>query len=53
VKVKSKIQKSSKALEEIKLNESEKRYAGSYSAFIYRRPTLYPLEIAVDFLKSL
>jgi hypothetical protein len=21
--------------------------------FIYRRPTLYPLEIAVDFLKSL
>jgi hypothetical protein len=34
VKVKSKIQKSSKALEEIKLNESEKRYAGSYSAFV-------------------
>jgi hypothetical protein len=23
------------------------------SAFMYRRPTLYPLEIAVDFLKSL
>ncbi len=23
------------------------------SLFIYRRPTLYPLEIAVDFLKSL
>jgi hypothetical protein len=25
----------------------------SASIFIYRRPTLYPLEIAVDFLKSL
>ena len=24
-----------------------------YTLFIYRRPTLYPLEIAVDFLKSL
>jgi hypothetical protein len=23
------------------------------SVFIYRRPTLYPVEIAVDFLKSL
>jgi hypothetical protein len=23
------------------------------NSFIYRRPTLYPLEIAVDFLKSL
>ncbi len=30
------------------------RYSFIYSAFfIYRRPTLYPLEIAVDFLKSL
>ncbi len=26
---------------------------GDISNFIYRRPTLYPLEIAVDFLKSL
>ncbi len=26
---------------------------GSIQTFIYRRPTLYPLEIAVDFLKSL
>ncbi len=25
----------------------------SAKTFIYRRPTLYPLEIAVDFLKSL
>ncbi len=24
-----------------------------YIVFMYRRPTLYPLEIAVDFLKSL
>ncbi len=24
-----------------------------FNFFIYRRPTLYPLEIAVDFLKSL
>ncbi len=26
---------------------------GTFVNFIYRRPTLYPLEIAVDFLKSL
>jgi hypothetical protein len=26
---------------------------GGFKSFIYRRPTLYPLEIAVDFLKSL
>jgi hypothetical protein len=26
---------------------------GRNVCFIYRRPTLYPLEIAVDFLKSL
>jgi hypothetical protein len=25
----------------------------NFNTFIYRRPTLYPLEIAVDFLKSL
>ncbi len=25
---------------------------GVYLVFMYRRPTLYPLEIAVDFLKS-
>ncbi len=25
----------------------------AFALFIYRRPTLYPLEIAVDFLKSL
>ncbi len=26
---------------------------GTIQFFMYRRPTLYPLEIAVDFLKSL
>jgi hypothetical protein len=29
------------------------RGGGLKTVFIYRRPTLYPLEIAVDFLKSL
>ncbi len=27
-------------------------YNGAHISFMYRRPTLYPLEIAVDFLKS-
>jgi hypothetical protein len=32
---------------------SQINYLLTYDSFIYRRPTLYPLEIAVDFLKSL
>ncbi len=39
------------SLREIETCEIGNREA-TYS-FIYRRPTLYPLEIAVDFLKSL
>ncbi len=34
---------------ESRRNQNEKEI----KIFIYRRPTLYPLEIAVDFLKSL
>ncbi len=38
-------------LELLDQNTAQKRKTNRY--FIYRRPTLYPLEIAVDFLKSL
>ncbi len=34
-------------------NDFEKIWRERFNYFIYRRPTLYPLEIAVDFLKSL
>ncbi len=33
-------------------NSDEGTDTGTHGIFMYRRPTLYPLEIAVDFLKS-
>jgi hypothetical protein len=39
--------------DELEQGKVQREGGGRKGNFIYRRPTLYPLEIAVDFLKSL